>query len=211
MVAPTISLGTDCTGIDAVVVALSRFGITPEYEFASDIDPRCRLLMETSPHTRPKVIDPDACARKEPPPSVDLYVAGPPCQSFSGLGSKRGLSDDRTNVLCTVLDYIQTRQPTVFVIENVKALLSNDDGESWAQIRRTIDDITGDDGEPVYQIDWEILSPHHMGWPQSRQRLFIVGRHRSKLGEDATMPFPWLTIDTANIPDPPAPGPAAAQ
>ena len=196
-----LTLGTDCSGIDAVAAALSRLGITPEYEFASDIDPCCRRLMETSPHPRPKVISPDACARKEHPPTVDLYVAGPPCQSFSGLGFKRGLNDDRTSVLCTVLDYIATRQPTVFVIENVKALLSNDDGESWAELRRTLDGIAGDDGEPAYQMDWEVLSPHQMGWPQSRQRLFIVGRHRGKLGKDAATPFPWL--GTSNHPDPP--------
>jgi len=70
-------------------------------------------------------------------------------------------------VLCTVLDYITTRKPTVFVIENVKDLLSNDDGESWAEIQRTLSDITVDDGQPAYQIDWEILFPHYMGWPQS--------------------------------------------
>lgn len=200
----SISLGTDCSGIDAVNVALSRLGVVPEYTFASDIDPCCRRMMETSPHARPKVIHPDACARNEHPPTVDLYVAGPPCQSFSGLGFKRGMGDHRANVMGTVLDYISTRQPTIFVIENVKALLSNDDGESWAAIRQTIDAILNENLEPLYHVEWEVLSPHQMGWPQSRQRLFVIGRHRGKLGQDANTPFTWLDpLHGSNSSDPP--------
>ena len=50
---------------------------------------------------------------------VQLYVSGPPCQSFSCIGKRLGAQDPRFDVFLNVLDTILQCEPQTFIVENV--------------------------------------------------------------------------------------------
>jgi DNA (cytosine-5)-methyltransferase 1 len=179
-----LTIGTDCSGLDAVHEALLQTDTTFSYEFASDICPVVRQLLRDSVEPPRRIFD-DVTKRDHTRlPTVDIYCAGYPCQTFSTLGSGRGLEDARGTIFYSVLSYVATARPRVFILENVSNLLLHDKGKTWAVMRQALDDLDG------YVIEHRVLSPHEFGWPQSRGRVFIVGR---KVGavRGANRPFAW--------------------
>ena len=195
-----ISYASDCSGIGAPEVALSRLGIDYRYAFASEIDKHAHLILENSAHP-PEHIFHDATQRAPADAeSVDLYVAGFCCQSFSGLGHMRAFDDPRGQVFHGIQRYIEHRQPTTFILENVSSIITQNKGEVWRTILDSLTSILDiDTGRPAYNIEYRVMSPHQFGFPQSRQRVFLVGRHKQKLGAAAEIAFPF--------PEPTAPPP----
>jgi DNA (cytosine-5)-methyltransferase 1 len=59
---------------------------------------------------------------------IDLLVGGAPCQSFSMVGKRKGLKDNRGNLTLHFIRKINEIKPKVFIFENVKALLNVDNG-----------------------------------------------------------------------------------
>ena len=166
------TLGTDCSGMDAVVAALRILGVQDyRYTFASDIDPNCRVALRHQ-EPPPEQIFGDITERALAlVPQVDLYIAGFPCQSFSLLTTNRkdrehGLADDaKKSVLDSVLAYVRSKLPRMFVLENVKNLIA----------QGGLQYILGALAGCGYSIDYRVLSPHDYGHPQSRNRIFIIG------------------------------------
>jgi DNA (cytosine-5)-methyltransferase 1 len=69
---------------------------------------------------------------------VDVYVAGFPCQPYSKAGKNFGLQDERASVFNAVRDYISTRRPTIFILENVKNLISRSHRDAFGHIMRLL-------------------------------------------------------------------------
>lgn len=69
---------------------------------------------------------------------VDLFVGGSPCQSFSLVGKQRGLEDTRGTLFYEYARLVKEIQPKVFIYENVKAILSNDDGRTWETMKLSL-------------------------------------------------------------------------
>jgi DNA (cytosine-5)-methyltransferase 1 len=101
-------------------------------------------------------------------PEHDLLTAGFPCQPFSSAGKKRGIRDPRGTLFQTVVDILKSRHPRLFVLENVKRLLTMESGLHFATILSSLADLN-------YDIEWRLLNAMHFGLPQNRQRVFIVG------------------------------------
>lgn len=182
--------GTDCTGIDAARVALDNLGVAYDYRFASEIQPKLLTFLATTANP-PKMIFTDITKRSTHRTegglgaslNVDLYVAGFPCQSFSTSGKRRGLADSRGTIVYNVLSYIETYQPKMFVLENVKGFTTIDNGKTFEDLLAALRDI-----KPAgYTVDHKIISPHELGFPQRRPRLFIVG---SRIQDTITWPIP---------------------
>lgn len=188
-----LRFGTDCSGIDAPLCALlSLLHCTMiKYCFASERDRYLCNNLQRVDGVRPEVVYNDVTTRDhQEAPAVDMYIAGSPCQSFSTTGKRTGLKDTRGIVIFSVIDYISAQRPTVFIIENVSNLLKHDRGKTWDIIWSKM----SRDLLPIYHIEYHCMSPHELGYPQTRKRVFIVGRHIEKLGvERATSPFPWDT------------------
>jgi DNA (cytosine-5)-methyltransferase 1 len=111
-------------------------------------------------------------------PDHDLLTAGFPCQPFSSAGKKRGIRDPRGTLFQVVVDVLKARQPRCFVLENVKRLLTMEDGLHFATILSSLADLE-------YQLEWRLLNAMHFGLPQNRQRVFVIGvQKRSKCGRD---------------------------
>lgn len=103
---------------------------------------------------------------------VNMIIGGPPCQGFSLKGKKLGLEDPRNYLFREYLDLVSSLQPEVFVIENVKALLSTSSGWFRGQIERVVSKLG-------YQVTAGVLRASDFGVPQVRQRaIFICSRNR---------------------------------
>lgn len=94
-------------------------------------------------------------------------VGGPPCQGFSTVG-KRDVNDPRNNLYLEYCRVVETVQPEFFVLENVKGLLTLNNGFF-------VDDITKRFENLGYSVKYKILNASDFGIPQNRQRVFFVG------------------------------------
>jgi DNA (cytosine-5)-methyltransferase 1 len=112
-------------------------------------------------------------------PDHDVLLAGFPCQPFSiagvskknALGRKHGFDCDTQGTLFFDIErIIAAKQPQVFVLENVRNLLSHDRGRTFAVIRQTLEEKLG------YRTSWRVLNAKAV-LPQHRERIFIVGLH----------------------------------
>lgn len=116
---------------------------------------------------------------------VNMIIGGPPCQGFSLKGKKLGLEDPRNYLFNEYLSIVAELQPEVFVIENVKALLSTSAG--WFK-----DQIVEKVKKMGYFVDYGVLTASDFGVPQARQRAIFICAKRKKV----TLPDP---IDSQKV------------
>lgn len=100
--------------------------------------------------------------------TVDLFVGGSPCQSFSTYGKRKGLEDTRGTLFYDYARLIKEICPKVFVFENVTGLLNHDKGKTWETIREVFESLN-------YKITFDVLDAQYYNLPQMRKRLFVVG------------------------------------
>ncbi|MDU7067467.1 MAG: DNA (cytosine-5-)-methyltransferase [Clostridium perfringens] len=99
---------------------------------------------------------------------VDLFVGGSPCQSFSMVGKQRGLGDTRGTLFYEYARLVKEIQPKVFIYENVKAVLNNDNGKTWSTMSKVFDELG-------YKWKLMVLNSRDFGVAQNRERIFVVG------------------------------------
>ena len=136
--------------------------------YASDIDADCRKTYKKN-----YGIEPDGDITKVEAsdiPEHDVLCAGFPCQAFSKAGKRLGFADETKGTLffdiCRILKY---HQPRYALLENVRNLASHDHGNTWRVIHDNLDELGYNViDEPV------IFSPHYIGIPQHRERVFIM-------------------------------------
>lgn len=100
---------------------------------------------------------------------VDLLTGGVPCQSFSQAGLRKGLEDPRGNLMLQFVDILNMILPKIFMIENVKGLLTHDNGKT---LKTIINSLNKND---LYNITYKCLDSSKFNVPQKRERVFIVG------------------------------------
>ena len=113
---------------------------------------------------------------------VDLFVGGSPCQSFSLVGKQRGLEDTRGTLFYEYARLIDEIKPKVFIYENVRAVVSHDNGKTWAKMQEVFSELG-------YSFSWKVLNAKNYGIPQNRERLFVVG-FRDDLKLNSIFDFP---------------------
>ena len=178
-----VTVGTFCSGTDAPIFALRQAGIPHRHVFSAETNKHARTFIQAN--CPPETLYGDIMTLDlATVPRVDLFVAGPPCQPFSGMNQKRrsaGRMDDRVGVLLACLKYTLEKQPRVAVMENVPSLArfwaiteneaTNGEFEStWAStVAPTIARLAS-----MYTIHKKVLSPLDYNCPQSRPRLYVV-------------------------------------
>lgn len=98
---------------------------------------------------------------------INMIIGGPPCQGFSMKGKKLGLEDERNYLFKEYLKLVEELEPEVFVIENVKSLLSTAGGYFREQILEYIHRLR-------YNVNYGILNAKDFGVPQSRERAIFI-------------------------------------
>ena len=101
-------------------------------------------------------------------PHHDVLLAGFPCQPFSILGNKQGFGDTRGTLFFDIARILKQKQPTAFLLENVKQLLTHDKGRTFTIIQEQLSQL----GYTTYH---KVLNALDFGLPQKRERIFIVG------------------------------------
>lgn len=105
---------------------------------------------------------------------VNMVIGGPPCQGFSMKGKKLGLKDPRNFLFVEYLNIVKAIQPAVFVIENVKALLSTSAGWFKKEIINAIEEMG-------YNVEVGVLNALNFGVPQSRERAIFICSKRKRI------------------------------
>lgn len=115
-------------------------------------------------------------------PEFDLLIAGFPCQTFSVIGRQEGFSDDRGQIIFHLSRILNETQPTCFILENVKGLVTHDNGRT---IRIILDELNS----VGYDVSYRVLTSLDYGVPQMRLRVYFIGFKKS-LGLDYSK-FEW--------------------
>lgn len=99
---------------------------------------------------------------------VDLIIAGFPCQSYSIVGKRKGLQDDRGQVIYGISEILQNKNIPYFILENVKGLLNINKGQDFKTIITLLDTYG-------YYVYCKVLNSINFGVPHSRERVYFVG------------------------------------
>lgn len=105
---------------------------------------------------------------------VDILLAGAPCQSFSFAGLKKGLHDHNGSALLSSIEVIFSVQPKIFIIENVKGLLTHAGGATFKYILGLLSKNN------LYSVEYKLINMVDYGIPQKRERVLIVGFLKKK-------------------------------
>jgi DNA (cytosine-5)-methyltransferase 1 len=177
-----IKVGSDFSGVGAFDQALNRLKIEYETIFACDMD---KFARKTFVHNygKPKYYPENVYDREIPSESLDVYMTSPPCQSFSLAGKRLGKDDERGILFFNSLEFIKQNKPRFFIFENVKGLLSDNDGKTFGEWVRLLGGKSvnanhvffPDDDSVPYHIYWKVLNSKNYNVPQNRERVFIVG------------------------------------
>jgi DNA (cytosine-5)-methyltransferase 1 len=98
-------------------------------------------------------------------------------------GKRLGKDDKRGILFFNSHEFIQKNKPRYFIFENVKGLLSDDNGKTF---KEWVNMLGGKsiNGVPVifpyedsvpYHLYWQVLNAKHHGVPQNRERVFLIG------------------------------------
>ena len=99
---------------------------------------------------------------------LDLLSGGAPCQAFSYAGKRLGLEDARGTLFYHYAVFLKKLQPKTFLFENVRGLLTHDNGRTY----QTILEIFKAEG---YTVQTEIMNAWNYGVAQKRERLIMIG------------------------------------
>lgn len=101
-------------------------------------------------------------------PDVDLMIGGFPCQSFSTLNPSKDTNDARANLYKQIVRFLQQKNPKYFICENVKGLITLQNGEIIKKITKEFSDVG-------YKVQYKLIKAVEFGIPQKRERVIIVG------------------------------------
>ena len=133
-------------------------------------------------------------------PLHDVLSAGFPCQPFSiagvskknSLGRPHGFSDlQQGNLFFAICDIISVKKPKVVLLENVRNLLSHDQGKTWKVIIESLS-LLG------YEVKFQVINAS--GWvPQNRRRVFIVALNKRYFDQSVIDDFSFPEVPNKKI------------
>lgn len=153
--------------------------------YANEIDP---YPIQTFEANFPiKVDQRDICdVKASEVPNIDIILGGFPCQAFSIAGYRKGFEDEkgRGTLFFEILRIIKAKKPKAILLENVKNLVSHDNGNTFRVILEALKDAG-------YHVRYAVLNAMEYGnIPQNRERIYIVGFKSKKVFEKFTFPEP---------------------
>lgn len=110
-------------------------------------------------------------------PDFDFLIGGFPCQAFSIAGKRQGFDDARGTLFFEIARILSHKRPAHFLLENVKGLLSHDDGKTVHEIFRILTELD-------YRVELCVLNSKDYGVPQNRERCFFIGHLRERCSRE---------------------------
>lgn len=101
-------------------------------------------------------------------PDFDLLTGGFPCQCFSAMGKQQGFNDDlgRGQMFFRIMDILEVKHPPYVLLENVRNLLSHDNGNTFKVIKEQLESIG-------YAVHYDVFNTMDFHLPQHRRRVLI--------------------------------------
>jgi DNA (cytosine-5)-methyltransferase 1 len=118
---------------------------------------------------------------KDVPAAIGI-IGGPPCQSWSEAGAKRGVNDPRGQLFFEYIRILEHTQPKFFVAENVSGILHERNKVAFDNILELFE-------KAGYDVKYKLLNASDFEVPQDRKRVFVVG-FRKDLKVDFEFPKP---------------------
>lgn len=135
--------------------------------FSSEWDKYAAKTYEANYHEKP--FGDITKIHEEDIPDHDVLLAGFPCQPFSNIGKREGFAHATQGTLFfDVLRILKKKQPKMFLLENVKGLLTNDKGNTFKVIIESLKQLK-------YSVFYKVLDAQNFGLPQRRERIVIIG------------------------------------
>ncbi len=141
-------------------LGLERAGM--ECAWQVEIDPFCRKVLTKHWPNVPKYEDVKEVG-KHNLERVDLICGGFPCQDISNAGKRVGIGGERSGLWSEFYRIICELRPRYVLVENVAALLGRGMGR-----------VLGDLAASGHDAEWRVFSACEMGFPHSRERLFVI-------------------------------------
>jgi len=115
-------------------------------------------------------------------PECDGIIGGPPCQSWSEGGARRGIDDKRGQLFFDFIRILKAKKPSFFLAENVSGMLAERHKSALDQIKKTFEDAG-------YDLHFKLLNATDYGIAQDRKRVIFLG-FRKDLNVHYTFPEP---------------------
>lgn len=123
-------------------------------------------------------------------PKFDVLISGFPCQSFSIVGKREGLKDERGQIIYSLIDIMKKKNVKYFILENVKGLINHEKGKTFKIIKSELESAG-------YNIYYKVLNSINYGVAQKRERVYIVGFRRDL--DNGTFSFPQPYKNKSNL------------
>ena len=126
--------------------------------------PRAVILNQSVPDLDPEKVRLDHFGKS----AIDGLIGGPPCETFSVRGKKKGMNDPKGSLVFTFIDWAVALKPRFFLMENVPPLAKLNDGD-------TLKALCERASSAGYAVSHTVLNAADYGAPTSRRRLIVVG------------------------------------
>lgn len=168
----SFTFGSLFSGIGGMDLGLETAGMTCRWQV--EIDPFCQSILQKHwPNvTRYKDVKHVGANNLE---RVDLICGGFPCQPHSVAGS-RAASQDERDLWPEFMRIIRELAPRWVVAENVRGLLSSENGRFFGNILRDL-------AQSGYDAEWEVLPASAFGAPHNRERTIFIAYPYSEFME----------------------------
>lgn len=129
------------------------------------------------------------------PETADIVIGGFPCQDFSHAGKRLGFGSKRGMLYQSMVEVVKRTKPSLFVAENVKGLLTMNNGEAIKTIIKDFEALG-------YHVEYNLYLAADYGVPQMRERVVIVGTRKDKLPpfkhpKSTRKKDNWITLEKA--------------
>lgn len=158
-----VSLFAGCGGLD---LGFEQAGF--DVVWANEYD---SAIWETYSHNHPKtILDRRSITliQADEVPDCDGIIGGPPCQSWSAAGAKRGIHDKRGQLFYDFIRLLRAKQPKFFLAENVAGMLAPAHQEALSNIQEML-------REAGYNLHFHNANVADYGIAQDRKRVFFIG------------------------------------
>ncbi len=108
------------------------------------------------------------------PKNVDIVLGGFPCQDFSHAGKRKGFKSKRGTLYQAMCEIINKTKPKLFLAENVKGLLTMNNGGAIKQIIKDFEALD-------YHVSYKLFLTANFEVPQMRERVIIIGTKKNEL------------------------------
>lgn len=125
----------------------------------------------------------------------NIMFGGFPCQSFSNVGYRKGLDDERGQLFYNILDILDAYSPEFFVLENVQKLSTIKKGHLLSEMTKALENI----GKGYHLHVWDLLASDY-GLPQKRKRLFFCGVRKNISSKKSISEPPKINLQDTQYP-----------